>query len=95
MEKNKLVDSLKNGQLDLDKYLENLQIVLDKDTQALGLLHQALMTAAKAKQRDKSQRIMKEIKQISDRFKIIKIEVSVLQRENNIKNVIELGGKLN
>jgi hypothetical protein len=62
MEKNKLVDSLKNGQLDLEKYLENLQIVLDKDTQALGLLHQALMTAAKAKQRDKSQRIMKEIK---------------------------------
>jgi hypothetical protein len=39
MEKNKLVDSLKNGQLDLEKYLENLQIVLDKDTQALGLLH--------------------------------------------------------
>ncbi len=92
MEKNKLVDSLKNGQLELEKYLENLQIVLDKDTQALGLLHQALMTAAKQKMRDKSQRIMKEIKQISDRFKIIKIEVTVLQRENNIKNVIDLGG---
>jgi len=54
MEKNKLIDSLKNGHLDLEKYLENLQIVLDKDTQALGLLHQALMTAAKAKQREKS-----------------------------------------
>ena len=39
MEKNKLVDSLKNSQLGLDKYLENLQVVLDKDTQALGLLH--------------------------------------------------------
>ena len=34
MEKNKLVDTLKNGLLDLEKYLENLQIVLDKDTQA-------------------------------------------------------------
>jgi hypothetical protein len=49
MEKNKLVDSLKNGYLELEKYLENLQIVLDKDTQALGLLHQVLMTAAKSK----------------------------------------------
>lgn len=62
MEKNKLVDSLKNNQMDLQKYLENLQLVRDKDAQALGLLHQALMTAAKAKQREKSQRIMKEIK---------------------------------
>lgn len=50
------------------------------------------MAAAKQKQRDKSQRIMKEIKQISDRFKIIKIEVTVLQKEQNIKNVIDLGG---
>jgi hypothetical protein len=39
MEKNKLVDSLKNNQMDLQKYLENLQLVRDKDAQALGLLH--------------------------------------------------------
>jgi len=32
MEKNKLVESLKSGQIVLEKYLENLQTVLEKDT---------------------------------------------------------------
>ena len=36
MEKKKLIDRLKDGSLTMHNYLENLQLVVDKDTETIG-----------------------------------------------------------
>ena len=71
MEKKKLVEQLRDGSLKMSTYLEELQKILDKDSQTLEKLTGTMQQLTKQKDRDKQNSVLSEIKKVSDRYKII------------------------
>ena len=71
MEKKKLVEQLRDGSLKMSTYLEELQKILDKDSQTLEKLTGTTQQLTKQKDRDKQNSVLSEIKKVSDRYKII------------------------
>ena len=62
----------------MPQYIENLNSIVNHDTEQIVLLNRAMLLASKHRMKDKGAQILKEMKLIAERLKIINIEIGVL-----------------